>query len=220
MSSSYGITHRRRANSALHCSAPGCYSYRRGLSGYCARHERRRNIYGSPNGQKIGRREYAMERHEVEAFIEKHLQHEGIQLALEWLQGCLDDAANGVGLPHGLQWARLHRGQVSGKQILVEAGALWLYSLRRDSRLPDDERLTYAIGTAVLHLAPRASRTAWVKGVPAKRYARISGRMRRDFGHWLREELGILFLRISNAIQAGHQQRHDRRKVLGAPFDV
>ena len=73
MSSSYGISHRRRTNSARQCSAPSCYNYRRGLSGYCAGHERRRNIYGSPTGRKISRREYAMERHEVEAFVDKYL---------------------------------------------------------------------------------------------------------------------------------------------------
>jgi hypothetical protein len=220
MSSSYGISHRRRTNSARQCSAPGCGGFRRGLSGFCARHERRRNIYGSPNGRKITRREYAMERHEVEVFIDKYLQHEGIQLALEWLQGCLDDAANGTAMPHGLQWARLHRGGVTAKPILVEAAALWLYSLRRDSRLPDDERLTYAIGTAVLHLAPRTSRTAWVNGRPAKRYERHSGRARGAFGQWLRDELGILFLRMADAMQMSQQQHHDRRRTLGAPFDV
>jgi hypothetical protein len=220
MSSSYGISHRRRANSARRCSASGCYNYRRGLSGFCAGHERRRNIYGSPTGQKIGRREYAMERHEFETFIDKYLQHEGIQLAIEWLQGCLDDAADGVAMPHGLQWARLHTGGVSAKHILVEAGALWLYSLRRANRLPDDERLTYAIGTAVLHLAPRASRTAWVNGMPARRYQRLSGRARQAFGHWLREELGVLFLQMAYAIQAAQQQSHDRKRVLGAPFEA
>jgi hypothetical protein len=82
MSSSYGISHRRRTNSARQCSAPGCGRSRRGLSGYCAGHERRRNTYGSPNGRKIMRREYAMERHEVEAFVDKYLHHPGIQLAL------------------------------------------------------------------------------------------------------------------------------------------
>ena len=87
-------------------------------------------------------------------------------------------------------------------------------------RLPDDERLTYALGTAVLHLAPRTARTAWVNGVPRKRYARISGKLRQVFGQWLREELGILFLRIADAIQTGHRQHDDRRKMLRAPFDV
>jgi hypothetical protein len=161
-----------------------------------------------------------MERHEVEAFVDKYLHHPGILLGLEWLRGCLDDAANGVALPHGLQWARLQKGGVTARAILVEAAALWLYSNRRDSRLPDDERLTYAIGTAVLHLAPRNSRTAWVNGRPSKRYARVSGKMRRDFGQWLRDELGILFLRMSHSIQMREQQAHDRRKTLGAPFDV
>jgi hypothetical protein len=161
-----------------------------------------------------------MERHEVEAFIDKYLHHPGILLALEWLQGCLDDAANGVALPHGLQWARLHRGAVTARSILVEAAALWLYSNRRDSRLADDERLTYAIGTAVLHLAPRTSRTAWVNGKPARRYQRHSGRARGAFGQWLRDELAILFLRMVDAIQMREQQHHDRRRTLGAPFDV
>jgi hypothetical protein len=161
-----------------------------------------------------------MERHEVEAFIDKYLHHPGILLALQWLQGCLDDAANGVALPHGLQWARLQKGGVTARGILVEAAALWLYSNRRDSRLRDDERLTYAIGTAVLHLAPRTSHTSWVNGRPAKRYQRHSGRARGAFGQWLRDELGILFLRISQEIEMREHQARDRRRTLGAPFDV
>ena len=39
--------------------------------------------------------------------------------------------------------------------------------------------------------------------------------MRRDFGEWLREELGILFLRISQEIEMREHQARDRRSTLG-----
>ncbi len=76
------------------------------------------------------------------------------------------------------QWARLQKGGVIARAILIEAAALWLYSKRRDSRVPDDERLTYAIGTAVLHLAPRNSRTAWVTGRPSAGVRKDAARFR------------------------------------------
>ena len=80
--------------------------------------------------------------------------------------------------------------------------------------------MTYAIGTTVLRLAPRNSRTAWVHGRPSKRYSPVSGRMRRDFGEWLRDELEILFLRISYEIEVPEHPAWDRRKMMGAPIDA
>jgi len=124
------------------------------------------------------------------------------------------------GVMNELPWDWNEQRRRFGLAARVEAAGLWLYSNRRDSRLPDDERLTYAIGTAVLHLAPRTSHTAWVNGRPAKRYQRHSGRARGAFGQWLRDELGILFLRISQEIEMREHQARDRRKALGAPFDA
>src|SRR5882724_955066 len=102
--------------------------------------------------------------------------------------------------------------------MVIEAAALWLFSTRNPSVLRDDDQLTYLIGTAVLHLAPRTSRGVWVNGKREKRYGRLAGRVRHAFGKLLRNELGILFLRIADTIQRQQEVEYDRRQTLGAPF--
>src|SRR5437899_7014806 len=170
MSTTSSITLKRHRCGGRACGVHHCSQPRRGISAYCASHERRRNLYGHPHGRHIRPKEYAEERSLVAAFIRQHKEHPAINAAVGWLDELLKDAASGrAGIAAG-QFARLHQHGVSANDILVVSSALWVYSRRNPSSLDDDERLSYALGRAVLHLAPRESRMTWTPTGQDRRY--------------------------------------------------
>lgn len=220
MSSDSGINSRRAYNSAHPCAVQHCGKRRRGLSGYCAHHERARNLYGSPHGYRVSPQWYASERKEVFAFLTQHKDHRAIHIATEMLIECLEGASEGRPMAHCGQWLRLQSAGVTARDILTEVGALFLYTYRRPNSLPDDDRLTYALGTAVLHLAPRTSSTVWVNGHRELRYARLGGKPRKAFGESMRECFALLFLQMYHAMEEGKRKKVALREALEEPFSV
>jgi hypothetical protein len=107
---------------------------------------------------------------------------------------------------------------VSPTEILVASSALWLYSHRNPTLLVDDERLDYAIGRAVLHLAPRESHMVGTPRGTERRYSRIAGKTRGTVGRMLRDTLGVMWMRMVDALDSDQKKRQTVREALGSAF--
>jgi hypothetical protein len=219
MPSRTGIDHSRTRNTGNPCNQPGCHQPRRGLSSYCAPHERHRNLYGHPMGRSIQPKEYASEKQQVVEFVSANINHGGIQAVMAWIAEVFADGASGRPMVGALLFSRLHQAEVSPRAVIEESAALWLYSFRRPASVPDDERLTYALGIAVLSLMPRPAGSMWVGNHVQKRYQRHPGKSRQLIGTWVRNGFGVLLIRMTDAIQSKEARGNERTKAMHLSFN-
>jgi hypothetical protein len=205
-------------NSRRSCRVAGCSRTRYGISPYCRRHHRGNTNHGHPEGRRIEAKHYTYEKKLVDAFLEKHAAHEGLQSALRWLDRWLHQASVGEAVPGQREIARLAEHRVTPKAILSEACAVFLFSRWAARRLPDDDRLTFALGTAVLSLMPREKRYGYSQGKPFYRCVPLRKVARREIGCRIRNVLLPLLLNVALGIEAEREEQKKDALALHVPF--
>ena len=121
----------------------------------------------------------------------------------------------------GIDMNRLARHGVTGFDVLTEATALMLLARWNPKRLPDDIRLTYAIGTRVLRLAPMEKRFGGLRGGKPRTYsARLRKTSRRHVGKYIREGLQPFFVNALDAIDKQQEERQRREAALSQPLPI
>jgi hypothetical protein len=138
--------------------------------------------------------------------------------ALKWLQAWLDAATFGEDVAGAREMQSLAAHGVAPLSILTEAAALFLLSRWDPRKLPDDDRLTFAIGIRVLTLIPRERRFGTLKGKPRYRSKSIGKVARREVGRRIRLNLVPLLVNISEAIGAERDQQQQFAVSLSKPF--
>lgn len=186
---------------------------------YCAKHGQQVHNHGAPGAHRLLRRDYRQEVREVSQFLERHASHAGVQVATQFLQQWLDGARAGDrGVPAYQDIVRLAISRVSGLDMLVEVAAVWLYATRNIGAMDDGQQLTHALGTAVLHLSPRAVRAVWVQGEQREKPRRIGGAARRMVGQYIRDTVGPLLFNVATTIDRTTLKAEDTQQALRAPF--
>lgn len=218
-SRSIGIYDRRSQNQTKNCEHPSCSQPRRGLSRYCTRHEGKQQRYGHPDGRYVYPREYACEAVEVKAFIDRHIDHKGIQAAIEWFDGWISDSTLGKPVPGGNSLRRLNDNGVIGRRCLEAVIALWLFAYRRPGTIPHDARLDFALALSVLRLAPEEKMVYWKNGEAKQHGKHIGFRARRDAGVYIRETLYILAKNMVEAINKEADKENDLKLALCKSFE-
>ena len=215
---SEGIYERRRNNELKKCHYPTCRKQRRGLSRFCGYHEGKQTRYGHPEGYFIPPRQYLCEIDEAREFIARHLEHKGVQAGIEWFDVWLRESAQGLPVIAKGEFRRLSDYGVTGMECLVSVLAIWLYSHRRPSALPSDNRLTFALALSVLHLAPREKTVSWRDG-EAKEYGKnIGHRRRKEVGKLIRTMLGVFVHNAMEEINREIDRENDLKLALGQTF--
>lgn len=209
---STGIFDRRSQNQLKTCSHPSCGKPRRGLSKYCVTHEGKQQRYGHPAARYVYPRQYACEAEEVKAFIERHIEHKGIQAAISWFDGWISDSTLGKPVPGGKSLRTLNDHGVEGKRCLETVIALWLFAYRRPGTIPHDVRLDFALALALLRLAPEEKKVSLRSG-EAKEYGKHIGyRARKEVGVHIKQTLYVLAKNMVEGINR-EADREDKLKI-------
>lgn len=216
---SIGIYDRRSLNQTKTCTHPSCAQPRRGLSRYCTRHEGKQQRYGHHDGRYVYPRDYACEAEEVKAFIERHIEHKGIQAAIKWLDGWINDSTLGKPAPGGKSLRRLSDHGVTGRRCLEAVVALWLYAYRRPGSIPHDVRLDFALALSMLRLAPEEKKVYWKDGEAKQHGKHIGYRLRRDVGIYIRQTLYILVKNMVGAINKDADKENKLKTDLMRSFE-
>ena len=203
-------------NTRHKCKAISCNNPRFNLSGYCKSHFKKANLYGDPYGKSLRSSEYSKEFKDVSEIITSNIDHIATQTVLKFIQSWLDRASSGQPCVMAREIARLARADVSALDILLEASAIFLFSQRNPKSLPDDVRLSYQIGIAILRLAEQFTYTT-SNGTKAHR--KPSGTDRKAIGKYLRESLGLFLFNVTAAINRHEQEERDFREKLWTPLD-
>ncbi len=211
----------RRANPFLTCSAPGCSTHRRHTSRYCRRHEYRVRLYGHPMGGKIDRKLIALYRQEFTDFIDRYADTPQVEAAVALMSDSIQR-----GLPNrsdpgaDFRLRHLRDEGVTGKEALEIVGGVWLLSYREPRALPDDVRLTYHLGLALIKARPYPQRlyNSPTAGKMLSRSMFPGSLARRAIGEFVRRRLGVFFMRCIEAMNAEDRQDQERAQTLAAPF--
>jgi hypothetical protein len=163
-------------------------------------------------------REYACEAEEVRAFIDRHIDHKGVQAAITWLDGWISDSTVGKPVPGGNSLRRLNDHGVTGRRCLEAVISLWLYAYRRPGTIPHDVRLDFALALAVLRLAPEEKKVHWINGAMKQHGKHIGFRARKDVGVYIRQTLYILAKNMVEAINREADRENDLKIALAKEF--
>lgn len=200
-------------NETLTCDLCGSNRYR--LGRWCRRHSRRLQRNGHPEALRLKSPEYRGERETARRFISQHVEHPAVKAAVKWATRWLEAAAAGEKVPAASELKRLRTDGIAGRQIVEEALSVWLVSRWRPSRLPDDMRLTFALGNAVLFLSPRRKRYS-ARGIAW--YSDLGSKIRREAGEHVRRTLGIFCVNAAVALEAEQQAARNEHRDLREPF--
>lgn len=203
-------------NTRNKCKAISCNNPRHNLSGYCRAHFKRFDLYGDPEGKSIRHSEYKKEFEEVSGIISTNLDHIATQTVLRFIQTWLDKASSGQPCVMASEISRLSNSNVSALDILLETSAVFLFSQRKPNSLPDDVRLSYQIGIAILRLAEQFTYT---DRNGKKAYKKASGTDRRAIGKYLRESLGLFLFNVTASINRREQEEQEFREKLWTPLN-
>lgn len=201
----------RQQNARHKCDVAGCTKPRRGFSYFCDLHAKHARYYGHPSARRVRKKDYAGEREHVVRFLRYHADHAAVVAAIKWAERWLKDAAANESVPAVQHMQRLAAAGVTGKDIVEEVLSLWLFSRWHPHSLADDIRLTKALGTAVLYLAPSGKRN---------KNARIGGQARQIVGEHIRNtpNVGIFVFHVLDAIEAQIKTRQDDMQDMRLPF--
>ncbi len=211
----------RFINPTRHCGAPGCTRHRRRSSRYCRTHERRARLYGHPMGGQIDRKLIASYRQEFTDFIDRHADTPQVKAAVELMSDSIQR-----GLPYrsdpgaDFRLRHLRDEGVTGKEALEIVGGVWLLSYREPRALPDDARLTYHLGLALIKARPYPQRLykSPTAGKMLSRSMFPGSLARRAIGEFVRRRLGVFFMRCIEAMNAEDRQDQERAQTLATPF--
>lgn len=214
--------HRHRLiNPTRHCRTPGCTRHRRRLSAYCRSHERKARLYGHPMGGQIDRKLVASYRQQFTDFIDRYADTPQVKAAVELMSDVIQR-----GLPYrsdpgaDFRLRHLRDEGVTGKEALEILGGVWLLSYREPRALPDDARLTYHLGLALIKARPYPQRlyNSSTAGKMLSRSMFPGSLARHAIGEFVRRRLGVFFMRCIEAMNAEDRQAQERAQTLAAPF--
>lgn len=206
-----------RMNSQHQCTSPGCTSNRVALQPYCSRHFGAVIRNGHPTAGPVPERLWKPYRPRIRALLEANAGHPGLLHALRWLQHWMAQAEALDGKRRhawATEAARLKRHGVTPSDILAELAACWCALQDHPRATVDDTHRNWAMGKAVLHLAPRPRRISYEsqrKGGTGYT-PRIPGPALRDLAPQLTKALAPVLANLRQTLE----QEQDRAQAEAA----
>lgn len=198
------------------CKAPGCDRPRTGVSSYCGTHHHPLMIYGHPFGRAIPRKEYAKEIGEVTALLESNPDHPGLTAVIRWFNEWMTQAATGDAPCGNEMFSHMHRQGLSATAIVIEVCAVWVYAQRNPHRLPDDQRLSYALARNPVRLAGFEQSTLRSGRKMTKHPKTLE---LRESGKRIRSTLALFLINITDSLKRREEQVQAVRSSLSIPFN-
>lgn len=210
-------------NSAHRCNAPGCRIPRSSISSYCIAHAADVRRYGEPNGRALKSSLWASQRKAVTDLVARNIEHAGLRLAVETIEGMKAQAvADSRAYPGAEEVQRLATHGVASKDILIELCAAFAYLRANPRAVRTDRGFDYALSAAVFKLAPRhrrvISRSTLVKPENRSYAPKARTSALGYLGQHLRITLSSLLAHVSVTIESLDDQRQKAEAKLTTPF--
>ena len=196
-------------NEQKKCDVANCFMHRRKVSKHCRKHAKVQALYGHPSGRSISKKEYLGEQHEAERFLKKFADHKAVLAGITFFESWLRQAQEGKKVAGINVLKRMLDSGVTGRDCLHIVLAIWLYSRRQHSKLPDDTRLTFAFSYAFVALCNKGKRAGVKRGRVAAKTSE-----RRRIGEVIREKLGRMVFQSIEAMDKMCDREDELRNAL------
>lgn len=209
-------------NELAECTAmESCHEQRFRVSPYCKRHDRIHHAYGHPMGRLMRPAETAPELAEVLAFLDHFKGHPATVAAEKVVRAWLEGACivNPKTTPGAGAVRNLFDHGAQPMKIIEIVLSLYLHSRRAWHSLPPDRRLTYAIGRAVMRLAPQPRLISKVSGKVYNASYRSAVTL-RTLGEALRSRLEPYITNVLQSITAKETFTAKQEDQMKQPFNA
>lgn len=216
----------REANARLRhlpCAVPGCSKNRLGVAQYCHAHAGRLYTYGHPQGIPIPRDIYADELREVRELFTSNKDHPGLISVVHWIESWVEAASNHEAPAGNAIFGRIHVKRIHGREgltaldILTEIAAIWVFATRYPQRLPDDQRLTFALSRNVARLATLEK--VQYGNTKSKTTKNPTVAELRGVGLRIRQTLGLFLINVVESLKRKAEKAQDFKDSLSIPFE-
>jgi hypothetical protein len=191
------------------CRVNDCTQVAQAVSRFCPKHLKAFTRHGHEEGRAIRTFELRPYRALAANLLKRFGDRRDVQAALLWLSKMLDKAPEDAA---GVELQRLKSQGVTPEEMFRAALAIWTFGRERPRALPDDARLTYALGRAIVRLRrrrrvfARTSLRLQTFNVPPRAFAYVGLR--------IRECLPVLFERLIALDEAEHQEEAALRRLI------
>lgn len=198
------------------CAMPACRNFRARFSPYCPSHWNTLSRLGHPGARALTRRDLKPFRTLAEHLLTTYADRPDTAAAITWCESLLhkypDDRT-------GPQLARLKREGVTGRELLAAWLAVWGYADRYPASLPDDGRLTVALGRAALRT--RRLPQVYSRSSFRKQSAYTPPAAVRALGMACRTALGVYLSRLLRLHERAHEAEQGLLRAIreGLPGD-
>jgi hypothetical protein len=191
------------------CRVDECTQMAQTVSRFCPRHLKAFTRHGHEEGRAIRTFELRPYRALAATLLKRFGDRRDVKAALQWLQKMLDKSPEDAA---GVELQRLKSQGVTPAEMFRAALAVWAFHRDRPRSLPDDARLTYALGRTIVRLRrrrrvfARSSLRLQTFNVPPHAFAYVGLR--------IRECLPVLFERLIALEEQEHQQEAALRLLI------
>jgi len=198
------------------------------VAAHCSDHGRRLTYFGSTSGRAIQKQEIAPYVKLARQAIKKLGASQAVVAALDTMRTLLNPGEEPA-MPRPLRmnerwllWRELLRlHNVTPHEALAATAGVWMYAIRNPRDLPDDARLTYALGRAVLKLrAFEVVGSHWNDALQREetKYRVLPGLASGLLGRRIRKSLGVFYLSLARFIDQQHEAALQRAAALRTPL--
>lgn len=151
-----------------------------------------------------------MYRHEINEVVKRNEEtHAGLKNSLEWFQRWLRDASTEGkrGVPGAKHIRRLSDAGITGRELLIACGAVYLYQDRNLHTMPNQDSLRFQLAHQIMKVLPLENK---VSSTGKRHSKKLTKPERREIGTYIDNSLGLLF---TNMVSAANK-REEREKAF------
>jgi len=179
------------------------------MSRFCSKHLKAITVHGHTSGRAIRAHELRPYRRLAADLLKTYRDRQDTSAALRWLQKMLDVLPEDEA---GVELARLKSAGVTPEEMFCAALSIWAFHRDRPRSLPDDARLTFALGRAIVRLRKR--RRVFARTSLRMQSFYVSPKAFRYIGLRIREALPVLFLRLIEMHEKAKDEEADLRWLI------
>lgn len=199
------------------CDTPNCTGRRsRGShSRFCSACRGRLRRYGVAHGRRVHRETLEPFRKQAREFLHTHSDTPQVQAALAVLTRYF--ALSQRKSSQGGKWVRYAvSAGLTPYEALWRSLAVWLLQQERPYTITDDKFLTNELGRAIVNARPMPQRISTEGKVTGTR--EVTSTPRLEVGQFLRESLGLFYVRVGSAIDGERRNRVENTEIMARSF--
>lgn len=148
-----------------------------------------------------------MYRHEINEVVKRNEEtHTGLKNTLAWFERWLHDASTEGkrGVPGAKHIRRLSDAGITGRELLITCGAVYLYQDRNLHTMPNQDSLRFQLAHQIMKVLPQETK---VSSTGKRHSKKLTKPERKEIGEYIDKSLGLLFTNMVSAANKWEERK-------------